>query len=572
MGLVWRQQLRVFAPPQLVENNEVSAELMRLKARLSATERLTQTGGSEWDLRRDEWSFSEGWLSIHGSNGKSLSSADLINIAHPDDQAAVQKAFNAVRLHGQSYDLEHRIIRQDSGEIRWVKAHGELATDLQGSPLKVIGAIEDITERRQADEALRQSTQLLEASQSAARVGGWELDLETEALFWTAETYRIHDTTSDKYTPTVATALDFYLPESRRIISEKIAPAMEHGTGYDLVLEMETTKGRRIDVRATCEVTLVEGRPVKLTGIFQDISVGKLAEATLRENEKLYRQLFDEAPVGYHEIDATGCLVKVNNTELQLFGYTRDEMLGHTISEFMVNREASQAAIQAKFAGTLPVEGSFERRMRHKDGSILAILITDRLIRDSHGSITRIRSSLQNNTERKQAEEALRESEQKFRLLFENAPICVHEIDKKGQITMMNRVGLKMMEVSDAKAICGTSYLSAISTADQDRIDPLLQQALQGQSVEFEFESMNGRYCVSYVVPIADKRGDVQNLMGMTQDITERKAAELALRLSESQYSSLIHSVEGIVWEADAVTFSFTFVSDQAERLLVLLR
>ena len=139
-------------------------------------------------------------------------------------------------------------------------------------------------ERKQVEALLRISNLLLEASQSIAKVGGWELDLVTKKLFWTAETYRLHDTSPAEFHPTVDAAVGYFLPESRRIISA----ALERGEGYDLVLETLTAKGRRIDVRTTCEVTMHDGRPTKLTGIFQDITERKQAEA---EKEKLQAQL-----------------------------------------------------------------------------------------------------------------------------------------------------------------------------------------------------------------------------------------------------------------------------------------
>ena len=140
-----------------------------------------------------------------------------------------------------------------------------------------------IIERKRAQAALQRSTLLLEASQTTAKVGGWELDIGTGQLFWTAETYRLHDTTPEEFNSTVDAGLSCYLPASRQIISTALHAAIKHGKGYDLVLEILTTKGRRIDVRTTCSVTLQAGRPAKLTGIFQDITERKQMDEQLRQ-------------------------------------------------------------------------------------------------------------------------------------------------------------------------------------------------------------------------------------------------------------------------------------------------
>jgi len=187
-------------------------------------------------------------------------------------------------------------------------------------------------ERTQANEALRRGTQLLEASQSTAKLGGWELDLGSKQLFWTAETYRIHDTSPGEFNPTVDAGVGYFLPESRKIFSAAMQAAMERGEGYDLVLETLTTKGRRIDVRTTCAVTLQEGRPAKLTGIFQDITERMMAESQLRLLEVSVAQLNDAVIITEADLpDAPGPRIAfVNDAAERLTGYTRAELVGQT--------------------------------------------------------------------------------------------------------------------------------------------------------------------------------------------------------------------------------------------------
>ncbi|MDB6095124.1 MAG: sensor hybrid histidine kinase [Verrucomicrobia bacterium] len=116
-----------------------------------------------------------------------------------------------------------------------------------------------------------------------------------------------------------------------------------------------------------------------------------------------FRELFNDAPVGYHELDNVGRITQVNQTELQVLGYTRDEMIGHHVAEFTVDPAQTTAAVQRKLAGEIAPGREFERQWRRKDGSILPVVMNDKLIRDSRGRIAGIRSSLQDNTARQEA-------------------------------------------------------------------------------------------------------------------------------------------------------------------------
>ncbi|HWP92982.1 MAG TPA: GAF domain-containing protein [Thermodesulfobacteriota bacterium] len=133
-------------------------------------------------------------------------------------------------------------------------------------------------------------------------------------------------------------------------------------------------------------------------------------------------------------------------------------------------------------------------------------------------------------TERKCVEEALRESETNYRLLIENSPYCIHQINLEGQLMSMNKAGLHMMGLKDECEIVRVPYLEVVSEEDRDRIERLLQAALNGESSEFEFTAINNRVFQSSFIPIKDSNGNVVRLMGIMHDITDRKRAEEALK------------------------------------------
>jgi diguanylate cyclase (GGDEF)-like protein/PAS domain S-box-containing protein len=127
---------------------------------------------------------------------------------------------------------------------------------------------------------------------------------------------------------------------------------------------------------------------------------------------------------------------------------------------------------------------------------------------------------------------ALRTSENRHRLLVENSPMCIHEIDLNGRIASMNRAGLGMMGINEEREVQGYLYLDAVCEADRERIAELLAKAYAGETSHFEFKAdgASGQMYKSCFVPIKNKNGDVEKLMGITEDITERKQAEEQIR------------------------------------------
>ena len=124
------------------------------------------------------------------------------------------------------------------------------------------------------------------------------------------------------------------------------------------------------------------------------------------------------------------------------------------------------------------------------------------------------------------------ESETKLKLLINSAPYCIHQIDTNGKLMSMNPAGLSMMGVSAEEQIIGSIYMNAVSDDDKNRIERLLHDSLNGKASEFEFTASNKHIFSSMFIPIFDDKGNVLRLMGMTQDITERKHNEDQLKIS----------------------------------------
>jgi PAS domain S-box-containing protein len=171
----------------------------------------------------------------------------------------------------------------------------------------------------------------------------------------------------------------------------------------------------------------------------------KRAEEALRKSEERFRELYDSAPVGYHELDSEGRITQVNRTEQEMLGYTTQEILGQPAWKFIAEEEESHQAVLAELAGAVSASKAFERTYRRKDGTTLPVIIEDRLLRDREGRVTGIRSTMQDITHHKRAEDALRESEDRYRDLVEYSQylICTHDL--KGRILSVNQKGARLL-------------------------------------------------------------------------------------------------------------------------------
>jgi len=119
---------------------------------------------------------------------------------------------------------------------------------------------------------LRGTNQLIETFQAITHVGIVEMDVQTRELRWSMETYRIHETSPEEFNPTLHDNLGYYTLESRPIMEAAIKAALEEGKVFDLEVEKYTVKGRKIRLRTTCMPIYEDGKVVKFSGIYQDIT------------------------------------------------------------------------------------------------------------------------------------------------------------------------------------------------------------------------------------------------------------------------------------------------------------
>lgn len=266
----------------------------------------------------------------------------------------------------------------------------------------------------------------------------------------------------------------------------------------------------------------------------KQIAERKRAEAALQ----LYRTVVDITRDGFWMCDTSGYLLKVNQAYIDKSGYTREELVGMHVSQ--ISELADTPAKVRALIEKIVAEGltHFETRHRRKDGAVIHFEGSNTYLAESKV----ICCFLRDISEQKQMEDILRASENRYRTLIENSPLCIHEIDMDGRIASMNQAGLLMIGVEEENAVRGFPYLDTVSTGDRERIGNLLTMAYAGETSHFEFKSSGPRaqFFKSCFVPIINTEGRVERLMGIKEDITARRAAAEQIH-SLAFYDSLTH-------------------------------
>ena len=190
--------------------------------------------------------------------------------------------------------------------------------------------------------------------------------------------------------------------EERSLLEEQFKQFDEQ-KGLVIQTVHQRKDGTTFPIEASLRVIDVEGEKF-YQSIIRDITKRKLAEEAVRKSEERFRELFDDAPVAYHEFDHEGRITNVNRTELEMMGYSLEEMIGQPVWKFIVEGEASKESVLAKLAGIKPPAHGLERNFRRKNGTKFPVFIEEKLLKDEEGKIKGIRSTIQDITEQKRIE------------------------------------------------------------------------------------------------------------------------------------------------------------------------
>ena len=462
-----------------------------------------------------------------GREAAQMRGANLFDFIAPADREIVRSQLERVLASEQSQSSENRMLAPDGGE-RWVAWTNGVQRDAEGRPL-LHSVGRDISERKRVEQALRASQAFLARTGRVAGVGGWELDLLTSKVTWSAQTRLIHEVPAD-FEPSLDTAVNFYTPTSRPVIEEAVRVGMEHGQPWDLELSLITATGRPIEVRAQGEVEFEDGRPVRLVGAFHDITERKRLEQRVTDSERFLRQIADSLPIRIAYVDAQLRYSFVNLAHSKRFGRAREEIIGRTREE-LAPRDLDfgiDARVSAVLAGQpqrFEFEESVNGELRQIDSHLIPDVAEDGRVRGFFSTGVDI-------TERAAAQRFLQLQTATLRSVTESIPAIVVVVDSNLRYRFVNGAFERWYGVSREQVV-GRLGEEVLPASDSARSRPWALRALAGETVQFErdYPAREGapHLAVTYV-PLRLDDGRVDGFVGVAQDVTQQHKEQARLQ------------------------------------------
>jgi PAS domain S-box-containing protein len=470
---------------------------------------------------------------------------------HPDDAPWMEREFaDAIeywKTHqgGSTLRVRYRIRCRNQRYI-WLHSQVTFLAAPETGQLQFLTNSQDITFYMALEEELLAINRLSENSNAMARIGGWQLDMDSERLTWSPEVKRIHEVTPD-YIPTLEEAIHFYAPEGRHIIEAQVAKSMKDGESWDLELPLITARGNHKWVRAQGQVEMQGGRVVRLFGAFQDITGAYKIKEQIRLNEQKFKAIFHAMFQFIGLLTPDGLLLEANDSALRFAGVGLDQVLNKPFWEAFWWTDASKAQVREYIRQA--AHGAFvrdEMNVRSASGELLTLDFSIKPIFDDHGKVVLLIPEGRNITRQKRNEARLR----LMQFSIDQASLPVIWAEHDGAITYINEFGCNILG-RKAEELLGTPLWALYAEGTPEGYDSFWRDLKEQKVVNMQrsVTLTDGRVIEIEVTANYLSYGDQESSVTFFQDVTERIQAERQLVESEQRLRYALEGTGGGLWD-----------------------
>jgi PAS domain S-box-containing protein len=471
---------------------------------------------------------------------------EFLRRVHEDDRPRVRDAWERAARRGGPYEIEFRVV-MDSGALRWISERVEVQLDPEGKPLRISGVSLDVTDRKRADEDRDRFALLVQNSPNfvgIADINGIPVFANRTAmqLVGAQDLEEVRST----FVP------DFFVPEERAFIREVMLPTVLQDGRWTGELRLQNLRtGTEIPV--ICDTFRIDdpvtGKPTHFATVTHDISKLKRVEAererllnALASQEAQLSEVFERSPAFKSLFSGPGHVFERVNESFRNFINGRavlgkpvrdafPELMGQGLFEVMDHVYQTGQSWVGK-----DVRVSFERE---PGGALVEgrIDLVFQALRDANGRVAGVFCHGTDLTRQRRAEEALRDSEQRFRMLVEASAQAVWETDSDGMV-VNDSPSWRAYTGQTVEEWMGHGWMNAVHPEDREYMEAQWRRSIAERrplNAEYRLRHVSGgwRWTNERSAPILGPDGTLRKWVGMNFDITDRKAAEDALKDSD---------------------------------------
>jgi PAS domain S-box-containing protein len=478
---------------------------------------------------------SPSYCRVFGSSEEQLLGTAFMPLVHEDDRQSTQDAMQALFVPPHTAYMEQRAMTVDGW--RWLAWNDSAILGPGGEVEVIIGVGRDISERKQAAELLSQSEERFAKAFHSSPAPLVISDIATGRFIdVNARWMEMLGYAKEEQIGRTSKEVGIWADPRQR--DNAIQILLRDGSFKEFPIEFLTRTGGVRSALWSAEVINLQGREVMLSLIL-DYTERKRAEEALRTSEKLYRSVVDNIHDVFYRTDSQGRLVMLSPSGVRLLGYERvEEMLGKPNEDFWFDPAARRT-----FLERIQKEGlvaDFEVVLKRKDGEPVLVATSSGFYRDEAGTVLGVEGIFRDITERKCTEERLRQSEEKFSLLFKLSPDAISLSDPDtGLLVEINDAYAKLTGYEQSELVGRTSLeLGLFVNPDgRRRVVERLQATGQVTNMEVEFRRKDGTHVQCSVSCLFITIGQERFLLAVMRDVTEFKRMQEMMVQSEKMVS-----------------------------------
>src|SRR6202158_2035202 len=536
------------------DQKRIEGVLLHSEMYLTEAQRLSRTGTFGWNVSRGEIFWSDETFRIFQCDRATKPTLEVVvQRVHPEDRAAVQKTIDQASMDGRDFDHEYRLLMPD-GSVKYVHAVARAAMDASGNT-EFVGAVTDVTVAKETERKLRRSEAYLAEAQRLSHTSSWAWDVRRrEFVYRSAEVYHLFGFDPETDAVSLQAFQDRILPEDRRRILEVVPKAIREKADFEVDFRIALPDGAIKHVHSVGHpVVNGDGDVIELIGTHVDATESFAAKAALQEafdeikkSGNRLRLVIDTIPALVWRSRPDGTAEYFNQPRLEYTGLSLHRALTRGWAGAFHPDDMARLLEMWRALRISGMRGETEARLRRFDGKYRWFFSRAEPMRDEAGNIAKWYGSATDIEDRKLAEVALRESEQRFRDYAETASDWLWETGPDHRVTRISE-HINAIGVMPSSRIDMTRWdfaADAESEPEKWRLHRAMLDAHQPFR-DFVYRIASGTGSPVYIrssgKPFFDTKGNFLGYRGVGTDITATIRADHAEEALREAQAELAH-------------------------------